>query len=111
MYLLGIHFTPSADSNPIVTIGPTATPALGENYWEVLASNQMFYLIMLVSTSQYLPGSGGFRRYVHEQALLALRPLFLKSVKDLVPSLSDDDIELSSKVGIRSEYLQKISKT
>ena len=30
---LGIHFTPSADKIPVVSIGPTATPALGrENY-------------------------------------------------------------------------------
>ena len=30
---LGVHFTPSADAQPLVTIGPTATPAWGrENY-------------------------------------------------------------------------------
>ena len=30
---LGIHMTPSADNDPVVTIGPTATPAFGrENY-------------------------------------------------------------------------------
>ena len=31
--LLGVHFTPSADSKPEISIGPTATPAWGrENY-------------------------------------------------------------------------------
>ena len=30
---LGVHFTPSAGPNPVVSIGPTATPAWGrENY-------------------------------------------------------------------------------
>ena len=30
---LGVHFTPSAEEKPIISIGPTATPALGrENY-------------------------------------------------------------------------------
>ena len=30
---LGVHFTPSADQSPVITIGPTATPAWGrENY-------------------------------------------------------------------------------
>ena len=31
---LGVHFTPSADNEPVINIGPTATPALGrENYY------------------------------------------------------------------------------
>ena len=27
---LGVHFTPSADQSPVITIGPTATPAWEE---------------------------------------------------------------------------------
>ena len=38
---LGVHFTPSADTTPVVSIGPTATPAFGrENYRGFKASNR-----------------------------------------------------------------------
>ena len=60
-----------------------------------------------ILTRQYVMGKGGFRKYVHEQALLALRPLLLQSAKELVPTLSDRDIEISSKVGIRSQVFNK----
>ena len=33
---LGVHFTPNTDRSPVVNIGPTATPALGEKTTEAL---------------------------------------------------------------------------
>ena len=48
---------------------------------------------------------GGFRRYLHEQALLSMPNLFFKAAKELIPTLKLEDIEKSNKVGIRSQLL------
>ena len=55
--------------------------------------------------SLYFYNKGGFRRYVHEQALLSMPRLFLNAAKELIPSITKKDIEKSSKVGIRSQLL------
>lgn len=106
---LGVHFTPSADSVPVVSIGPTATPSLGrENYrgldsFELMSTISNFSLL----TRQYLRNRNGFRNYVHEQAFLALPPLFLRSAQSLIPSLSSEHLELSQKVGIRPQLFNR----
>ena len=102
---LGVHFTPSADSTPWVSIGPTATPALGrENYSGLEALEPGMALANLsLLTRQYLGNRGGFRRYVHEQAFLALPPLLLRAAQQLIPSLQANHLEPSQKVGIRSQ--------
>ena len=102
---LGVHFTPSADPSPIVTIGPTATPAFGrENYrgLEAIEPEMAIKNIGLL-LRQYLRNRGGFRRYVHDQAFLAFPPLFIKAAQELIPVLKPEHIELSTKVGIRSQ--------
>ena len=106
---LGVHFTPSADATPVVSIGPTATVALGrENYRSlkgiepgVAAEN------LAVLARQYLTNNGGFRRYVHEQAFLALPPLLIQAAKELIPAVKPEHIELSQKVGIRSQLFNR----
>ena len=102
---LGVHFTPSTDKIPIVSIGPTATPALGrENYRgfegfdPAMTAKNLGLLAKL-----YLTNRGGFRQYVHEQAFLSLPPLLLKAAQELIPSIKATDIEPSKKVGIRSQ--------
>ena len=109
---LGVHFTPSADATPLVSIGPTATPAWGrENYrWlegiePVMAAENLALL-----ARQYLANRGGFRRYVHEQAFLALPPLLLKAAQELIPSVRAEHIEISQKVGIRSQLFNHSSQ-
>ena len=74
---LGVHFTPSADAEPVINVGPTATPALGrENYYDLQnieplsAASNLFCLL-----NQYVKNEGGFRKYVHQQSLLFLKPL------------------------------------
>lgn len=104
---LGVHFTPSCDKNAIITIGPTATPALGqENYdgFSAIEPANAFINFILLS-KLYLAGQGGFRKYVHEQLLLAIKPLMLKEAQRLIPSLTNDSIKVSKKVGIRSQLL------
>ena len=102
---LGVHFTPSADSTPVVSIGPTATPAWGrENYQGFNAIEPLMAAANLgVLGRQYLANRGGFRRYVHEQAFLALPPLLLRAAQELIPAIKPEHIELSKKVGIRSQ--------
>jgi len=102
---LGVHFTPSADATPLVSIGPTATPAWGrENYRGLQAVEPaMAATNLAVLARQYLANQGGFRRYVHEQAFLALPPLLLRAAQELIPAVRAEHIELSQKVGIRSQ--------
>jgi hypothetical protein len=56
-----------------------------------------------VLARQYLVNRGGFRRYVHEQAFLALPPLLLRAAQQLIPAVRAEHLELSQKVGIRSQ--------
>lgn len=102
---LGVHFTPSADSTPVVSIGPTATPAFGrENYrgFKGIEPGMAAENIGLLAR-QYLTNRGGFRRYVHEQAFLAVPPLLIRAAQELIPAVKTEHIELSQKVGIRSQ--------
>jgi len=102
---LGVHFTPSADATPLVSIGPTATPAWGRENYRGLQSVEpaMTAANLAVLARQYLGNQGGFRRYVHEQAFLALPPLLLRAAQELIPAVRSEHIELSQKVGIRSQ--------
>ena len=106
---LGVHFTPSADPSPLVSIGPTATPAWGrENYRGLQAVEPaMAATNLAVLARQYLTNQGGFRRYVHEQAFLALPPLLLRAAQELIPAVRAEHIELSQKVGIRSQLFNQ----
>ena len=109
---LGIHFTPSADKIPVVSIGPTATPALGrENYRGLEAIEPVMAATNLgVLATQFLSNKNGFRRYVHEQAFMGIPPLLIKSARDLIPSLKQEHIEMSQKVGIRSQLFNRQTK-
>ena len=51
----------------------------------------------------FLNDLGGIRKYVKEQLFLSIRPLLIKAVKDLVPSVGEKNIKKSKKVGIRSQ--------
>ena len=106
---LGVHFTPSADVAPVVSIGPTATLAFGrENYRGLKAIEPGMAVENIgVLARQYLTNRGGFRRYVHEQAFLALRPLLLRAAQELIPTVKPEHIEPSQKVGIRSQLFNR----
>ena len=106
---LGVHFTPTADLKPKINVGPTATLAFGrENYsnfekLEIFSSAINLFLL----TKQYLSNKEGFRKYVHEQSLLFLKPIMIKSAKKLIPSINSEDLKISTKVGIRSQLFNK----
>ena len=109
---LGVHFTPSADATPVVSIGPTATPAWGRENYRGLQGVEpaMAAANLALLARQYLTNRGGFRRYVHEQAFLALPPLLLRAAQQLIPAVRAEHLELSEKVGIRSQLFNHITQ-
>lgn len=106
---LGVHFTPTADLTPKINIGPTATLALGrENYANLknIEPISSAFNIMLLA-NQYLLNKANFRNYVHNQSLLFFKPLMIRAAKKLIPSINAEDLEISSKVGIRPQLFNK----
>ena len=110
---LGVHFTPSADMSPVVSIGPTATLALGRENYRGFTSIEPGMAVKNISilTLQYLKNLGGFRRYVREQAFLSLPPLLIRAAQELIPTIKPEHIELSQKVGIRSQLFNRQTET
>jgi len=104
---LGVHFTPNTDKIPKVSIGPTASLAFGRENYKDLDNLEFIMSIKNISiiSKLYFMNKGGFRRYLHEQALLSMPNLFFKAAKELIPTLKLEDIEKSNKVGIRSQLL------
>ena len=111
MPFLGVHFTPNCNPYNEVTIGPTATPALGrENYYGIENFEPINTIKNLSFMSrQYLENKNGIRKYVNEQMFLSIPYLFLKSAQKLIPSLKKEDIYPSKKVGIRPQLCNLIN--
>ena len=109
MPFLGVHLTPTADKDPIINIGPTATIALGrENYRGFNGINFLnSFKNLKLLTEQYLFNRNNFQNYVHNQAFQFLIPNLMNSLKELVPKIKLNDIELSEKVGIRSQLFNR----
>ena len=110
MPFLGVHVTPSIENK--IYVGPTAIPSLGsENYYglnnlELLKTLKNFGIM----ANQFIKNENKFRHYASDQALLGFKYLFFKSAKKLIPSLEINDILPSSKVGIRPQLFNNISK-
>ena len=102
---LGVHLTPSADPQPTVSIGPTATPAWGREHYQGLQGVEPSLLLKnaTILAKQYILNRGNFRRYTHEQAFLSMHPLLVRAAQELIPTLTSNDIETSQKVAIRSQ--------
>lgn len=109
---LGVHFTPSADSPSIVTIGPTATPAWGRENYEGIRGIETSLLLKNINilTEQYLLNRGNFRKYAHEQAFITITPLLVKAARQLLPNLRRQHVRISKKVAIRSQLFNNKKK-
>ena len=59
---------------------------------------------------QILLNKNNFRKYAFDQALLGIKPLFLKSLQEIIPSIKSEHLEISEKVGIRSQLYNIESK-
>lgn len=101
---LGVHFTPSSD-NSSISIGPTATLAVGKESYQGLECLEPLQLANSLSIlfKQYAFNEGNIRKYVHEQAFLWIKEKMIVEAKKLVPTLKAEHVEISSKVGIRSQ--------
>ena len=108
---LGIHFTPSSTGSS-VSIGPTATLALGRSCYGPIEEIDVGLTLKNVSIllRQYISNSGGFRRYAQEQALLGLDRFMIREVQRIVPGLTLDNIKPSEKVGIRPQVFDLKNK-
>ncbi len=102
---LGVHFTPSADLIPNISIGPTATLAFGRENYRGLESIEPFMSIYNLSilARQLITNEGGFRRYAREQSLQSFQPFLVRAAQELIPDINANDIEPSQKVGIRAQ--------
>jgi L-2-hydroxyglutarate oxidase LhgO len=92
-----------------VYFGPTAIPAFGREHYEGFegvnvkdASSITYHLLR-----QYISNKKGFRAYTHQEASRFLKSEFLKSMQNLIPNLSSNDLVTSQKVGIRAQLLDK----
>ncbi len=105
---LGIHFTPNADGNSI-SIGPTATLALGRSCYKPLEDVDVGLTLGSLSTllKQYYSNKGGFRKYMHEQALLGFDCFMIKEAVRIMPGLTLSQVEKSQKVGIRAQVFDR----
>ena len=104
---LGIHSVKLVDGDTY--FGPTAIPAFGrENYHGFSGINMndatsiSYHLLR-----QYISNKKGFRRFTHQEASLFLKSKFLENIRKIIPRLSSNDLDRSSKVGIRAQLLDK----
>lgn len=107
---LGVHFT--KDINGKVFVGPTAIPALGRENYSGLngAKVSEFAPTLYRLAGQYISNKHGFRRYAHEEASRFLKSKFTSAAKCLVPEITESDLALSSKVGIRAQLFDRKNK-
>ena len=75
---LGVHFTPSADKIPTISIGPTATLAFGKENYYGLDKIEPINSITNISTllKQYLFDKGGFKKYFHGAGIIIFAPFY-----------------------------------
>ena len=104
---LGVHITPNTKGE--IFLGPTAIPAFGKENYHGLKGFQPFLTANFLQDlgKQWILNKNGFRRYAREQALQGLKPIFLKSAQAIIPSIKNEDLIKSSKVGIRAQLFDK----
>ena len=109
---LGVHFTPSAQLDSRVYVGPTATLALGrENYKNLNGLEPInFFKNLTTISNQYLTNNKKIRGYVNDQSLLHIKYYFIREAKRLIPTISSYNLKHCSKVGIRPQLFNNNSQ-
>ena len=104
---LGVHITPNTKGE--IFLGPTAIPAFGKENYSGLKGLEPFATAKFLQdlSKQWILNKNGFRRYAREQALQGLKPIFLKSAQSIIPSIKNEDLIKSPKVGIRAQLFDK----
>jgi L-2-hydroxyglutarate oxidase LhgO len=100
---LGIHFTKSISGD--VYIGPTAMPAFGrENYGLLSGLDSEVFDILYRDVSLFI-SNPQFRKVATSEPKKYLFNNFYADVKHMVKNINPQDIEESSKVGIRPQLV------
>ena len=99
---LGVHVTPGFGGK--IYLGPTATPALGrENYSGLEGVEPSVALGFARHMTEQILIDKKMRRYTFGQALEWMPHKFVAAARTIIPKLSIEHIEKSSKVGIRPQ--------
>ena len=72
--------------------------------------NRFLQQVIHLLLNQYVKNEGGFRKYVHQQSILFLKPLMLREARKLIPSIQSSDLKFSKKVGIRPQLFNQNDK-
>jgi L-2-hydroxyglutarate oxidase LhgO len=104
-----VHITPSIDGT--VYLGPTATPAMGrENYQGFRGVEPLMALGFMSNMLTQVMIDKKMRNYVLSQAFDWTPKNFLNAVQAIAPKVEMNHIERSTKVGIRPQLYDKISR-
>ncbi|MEK6527366.1 MAG: L-2-hydroxyglutarate oxidase [Nitrospirota bacterium] len=100
---LGVHFTKAADGT--VYIGPTAIPAFGRENYGFLKGIDSEGLKILYRDIILFFENAKFRKIALSEPGKYTLKSFFEDVKDMIDTLIPQDIEHSSKVGIRPQLI------
>ncbi|MEW6573564.1 MAG: L-2-hydroxyglutarate oxidase, partial [Bacillota bacterium] len=100
---LGVHFTRGVDG--VVTIGPTAFPALGRENYGLLRGIGTESISILCRDATLFFSNRNFRDTALGEIRKYSKNAFYKEAKSLVPSLEKADILPCNKVGIRPQLI------
>jgi len=107
---LGVHLTRSLDGN--VYAGPTAIPVFGrENYRGMrgMRLTETFELFGQLSKLMW-QNENNFRRLAKTEILKYRKAVFFKDAQKLMPCLTSDDLQPSTKAGIRPQLMNMLTK-
>ncbi len=100
---LGVHLSKSVDGE--VYIGPTAIPALGRENYEIFGGLDIEAIEILYREAILFITNPKFKNVALEELRKYQFKHFFKDVQNLVYDINPDDIEDSSKVGIRPQLV------
>ena len=100
---LGVHFTRSVDGT--VYAGPTAIPALSRENYGVFEKLDKETLKIIFRDGILTVLNDSFRGAALNEIKKYFNHYFYKEAKTLVPKLVPDDLESSSKIGIRPQLV------
>ena len=105
---LGIHLTKSINGD--VYIGPTAIPAFGRENYDIIKGIDSEVFDILFREGVLFFSNKKFRNIALEEPKKYWFKYFFNDVQKLISDITPDDIEYSSKVGIRPQLVNWKSK-
>lgn len=107
---LGVHFT--RNMNGDVYVGPTAIPAFGrENYGLIQGIDFEAFRIVTDLIRMYLANHQHFRLLMYSEIKKYIKHYFIAAARQLVASVTTNDLLSSNKVGIRPQLINIAKKT